>query len=269
MRLQPEDLANRLPPLSPSVSRFLERSSGESDDDQSLLNAIRFDPVLTARVLKHLNSGYYGLTSTIERVDRAVELFGLEAVKYVAITTSVVERFPASGAAIHITRQLWENGLAVGIVAKSLARETGVGTSALEGYFAAGLLSELGALTIAEADDKNYALLCSNSKSSLVPIEQLERQTYGTDRFLVGEAVAARWKLPPLLLEPAARKFDGRFANVVGVVHAARHAVAEAMQGTPEMPLPDSPHVLSEQSEIRRATADLVEKLTSAVPVIS
>src|ERR1041384_6612410 len=67
------------------------------DDPKStardLHTIIKNDPALSTKVLKVVNSAFYGLPGQISEIDRAIVLLGLSAVKNIAISASIARLF--------------------------------------------------------------------------------------------------------------------------------------------------------------------------------
>src|SRR5437868_656284 len=86
---------------------------------------VAHDPALVTRILKVVNSAFYGLPGQIGSVDRAIVLLGLNAVKNIAIAASLGQLFRGVKLCKGYTaRDLWTHCIAVGVAARELAKQS-------------------------------------------------------------------------------------------------------------------------------------------------
>src|SRR5207249_8849246 len=88
------------------------------DDPKStardLHNIIKMDPALATRVLKVVNSAFYGLPGQISEIDRAIVLLGLSAVKNIAISASISRLFSGEKISDKFSaRDIWKHSIGV------------------------------------------------------------------------------------------------------------------------------------------------------------
>ncbi len=79
-----------MPPLPITVSKILEITKKPNVDAKELNSVISLDPVLTGKVLKLINSAYYSLPNQITSIVRAIVMLGINTVKNLALSTSVL-----------------------------------------------------------------------------------------------------------------------------------------------------------------------------------
>ena len=75
-----------LPEVTVKIIELVEDPGSSARDLHELISS---DPALTARMLKVVNSAFYGLPRQIASINRAVSLLGLNAVKNIAIAASL------------------------------------------------------------------------------------------------------------------------------------------------------------------------------------
>ncbi|WP_077729275.1 HDOD domain-containing protein [Methylocaldum sp. 14B] len=198
----PEALVMGVPQLvSPPVavariSTVLER---EDFTIGEVAEAIGQDPALAARLLKIVNSSYYGLSGRIETITRAVGMVGADALYDLALTTSVIHGFRNIPACLVNMNDFWLNSLYCGVIARLLAKEASVLHS--ERLFVAGLLHRIGALIIYMRlpDKAREILLVAAGDDRLIP--GLEKELLGFTYAEIGAALAKAWKMPSALRE--------------------------------------------------------------------
>jgi putative nucleotidyltransferase with HDIG domain len=170
------------------------------DDPQSTARdlhvVIKNDPALSTKVLKVVNSAFYGLSGQIASVDRAIILMGLSAVKNIAIASSIAQIFKGSKIAGDFSaNDLWRHSVAVGVAGRSLAIHAGRRAESEE-VFLAGLLHDLGMLVERQAFPDQMAQIISRAQMGEDCYLECERQVFSADHQLFGAALATKWKFP-------------------------------------------------------------------------
>src|SRR6266542_2667408 len=111
----------------------------------SLHKIVAHDPALATRILKVVNSAFYGLPGQIGSIDRAIVLLGLNAVKNIAVAASLGQLFRGVKLCQGFTaKDLWTHCIAVGVAARELARQMKVPIA--EEAFLAGMIHDVGML---------------------------------------------------------------------------------------------------------------------------
>ena len=87
----------RIPSLSTTVIKVVETCNNHRASANDLQRIISFDPVLTARVLKLINSAYYSLGVPITSLTRAIVMLGLNTVKNLALSFAILENLKSNG----------------------------------------------------------------------------------------------------------------------------------------------------------------------------
>lgn len=155
------------------------------------------DPGLTARLLKLVNSAFFGFPSKIETVSRALMIVGTEQLKELALATSVVEMFEEVPVGIVDMESFWKHSLACGVFARCLAAQCN--ESNVERYFVAGLLHDVGLIVFyLKAPEEAKKVLVRVTKTRQ-PLDNVERDMFGFDHAEIGELLLKEWNLPSSL----------------------------------------------------------------------
>jgi HD-like signal output (HDOD) protein len=154
---------------------------------------IASDPVLTARLLRLVNSAFYAFPSRIETVQQAVFLVGTRQIHDLALATSVLRVFAGIPPELVDMESFWRHSIATGVTARVLA--TCCEEAGTERFFVAGVLHDLGRLLLfaARPDDARAALLRSRTRGE--PLEVAERTILGYDHSEAGGALLEAWNL--------------------------------------------------------------------------
>lgn len=182
-----------LPEVTARIVDVVENPRATAHD---LHEIIRSDPGLAAKILKVVNSAFYGLPAQIGSLDRAVVLLGLTAVKNLALAASLARLFKGKAiSAQFAARDLWRHSLAVAVGARLLARAGGSPNA--DEVFVAGLVHDLGLIVAQQlfaARVQEVAERCLNEPQSFCAAE---RAVMGTDHQVLGGVLAERWRFPP------------------------------------------------------------------------
>ncbi len=157
------------------------------------------DPALTARLLRLVNSPYFGLTAKIETVFRAVSMLGTQQVHDLALATSVAYSFAGMSIETMDMSRFWRRSVFCGLVSRRLAKECHVLDS--ERLFVAGLLRDIGHLIMYQTvpEPCQQAILVAEQRDQ--PLFLIERELIGIDYARVGGVLIRQWQLPGSLRE--------------------------------------------------------------------
>ena len=181
-----------LPALAMQIIEIAEDPRTTWDD---LHQVIAIDPAYGVRLLKLVNSPYYGLPRPIGTLHEALALLGFRAVKNVAISTSLGKLF--RGGRISATfdaSELWTHSIAVATAAQLLSRSTDISP---DEAFLAGLVHDLGILVELQAQGTSFASMINRlDDDDELTFRCAEHITFQTTHEALGLAVCEAWKFP-------------------------------------------------------------------------
>jgi len=192
----------RMPSLSTTVIKVLETCNDPRASANDLHRIISLDPVLTARVLKLINSAYYSLGVPITSLTRAIVMLGLNTVKNLALSFAILENLKSNGSFTAFSPdEFWTHSLCVGVIAKSLAAVREDTAQGLEAFFVAGLLHDLGKIPLNRQFPEEYYRAWETAAQDQVALRQGEIKLLGIDHCTVGRMIAKKWRLGATLVE--------------------------------------------------------------------
>ncbi|HYE37055.1 HDOD domain-containing protein [Methylocaldum sp.] len=269
----PETLVIGAPQLaSPpaAVARISTILGRENFTAGEVAEAIGQDPALTARLLKIVNSPYYGFSGRIDTISRAVGLVGVDMLYSLALTTSVIQGFRKIPTCLVNMTDFWLNSLYCGEIARLLAKEASVLHS--ERLFVAGLLHRIGALIIyiRLPDEAREILLAAAGDDRLIP--GLEKDLLGFTYAEIGAELAKAWKVPPALRESIRWHLDPEQAEdyrlEASLLYLANQLKTVSLLGFPVeevlAAIPDEVTAATrlEESQILSVMSDVAEKFS-------
>ena len=141
-----------LPEITLKIIELVEDPASTAQD---LHNIIANDPALCSRILKVVNSAFYGLPRQIGSINRAIVLLGLNAVKNIAIAASLAKLFRGGELCSKFSaRDLWIHSIATGTAGKLIADELKLGLP--DEAFLAGLIHDIGIMVEMQAERLNF-----------------------------------------------------------------------------------------------------------------
>lgn len=193
-------LEENIPSLAPTASKVIQLANNINTPPPELTKAIKLDPVLSAKVLKLVNSSYFALSNQIVSLEKAVILLGLNTIKNLALSAAVLSQTEAKEKVDNFDQEgFWKHSLAVGVTAKLIAQKRGIDKKVIEDYFIAGLLHDLGVLgEIKIFPEEFQRILLSIESVSLLDAEEVILE--GLSHCSIGKALAEKWNLASDLL---------------------------------------------------------------------
>ena len=208
---------SRMPSLSTTAMKVAEICNNPQTSPADLNRVISLDPVLTGRVLKLVNSAYYGLAAQITSLTRAIIMVGLNTVVNLAISTAVVENVSVKSDSGPLSvDDFWTHSLCVGVVAKFLAGLRAIPPASREEYFVGGLLHDLGKVALNDCFSEEYRKVFERAKEDVASLCEAEAEAFGVDHGRVGLMIAEKWQLGAALRDSLAHHHDPEEAEEAG-----------------------------------------------------
>jgi HD-like signal output (HDOD) protein len=180
---------------------------------------------MSARLLKVVNSAYFGLAKPCADVARAGTLLGLDRIMALVLGQGIFSGGDAPQVRGFSLEALWTHSLATATAARRIAIEEDLDKEQIAAAFLAGMLHDIGKLVLAMGVPKEYARVLELAKGrpgSERELETLELQAAHTD---VGAYLVGLWWLPNTIAEAIAfhenpSQSSGEF-GLPGIVHVA------------------------------------------------
>ena len=182
-----------LPEVTIKIIEIVENPKSTARD---LHEVSKNDPALSVKVLKVVNSAFYGLPGQVASVDRAIILLGLSAVKNIAIAASIARLFKGKRISEQFSAaDLWRHSVAVAVVGRSLAKCSPHPVMTDE-VFVAGLIHDIGTLVERQVYPDQFAEVIDRCCGSDCDFLQCEREIVGADHQAFGVGLTTKWKFP-------------------------------------------------------------------------
>ena len=190
-----------LPTLPAIASKILTLFSETEPDVDDIIKLIKSDQALTVKILKLVNSSYYGISNHVTSIENAVMLLGFNelraALLSVTVSKSLINSLNASCA--REQTELWKHALASAICAEMIAAKA---YPAYKGeLFLCGLLHDIGKLVLQECLPDQMERVSEANTRKGAPSFEAENDTIGVDHTIVGKWIAEKWGLPEIFLQ--------------------------------------------------------------------
>ncbi len=220
-----ESLIAQGPELS-SLPEVYLRVNEQLEDDRSTAQEIgktvQTDPAIATRILKMVNSAYYGMPNRVSTISQAVALLGRDRLKQIVIGSVLVSVFKDPKLESFSLQEFWQHSIKTAIIAKQLANQHD-DVSEPDALFIAGLLHDLGRLILASQLPIQFSQIDRHRrKLGLIGAEQ---QILGFDHAELAGALMTKWGLPELLVTCAQFHHDSsyslNYANANRIIYVA------------------------------------------------
>jgi len=179
-----------LPKVLDEVSRLVKDPDSSTEQIAKLIS---MDQVLSAKVLKMVNSPIYGFPGRISSIHHALVLLGFNVLRGVVVSTSVMDIM------VQNMVGLWEHSVGCALASSTIARH--VGLKDVEDISVAGLLHDLGKVVTAVQLPDLKAAVEATVKEKDVTYLEAEKAVMGFGHDRVNAWIADHWKLPPSIKE--------------------------------------------------------------------
>lgn len=187
-----------LPTLPIVAMRIGEVVHSKNVSVQQVADILRTDPATSAKLLRLVNSPYFGIPGGVSDVARAIPFVGFNTLYQLVLSISVLETLGTKGA--FDARQLWVHSLTVATAARELAQEVKFADPGA--CFTAGLLHDMGKIALAKVDPEKLAATFESMKTEGLSIQAAEEKHGLAPHDKIGSRLARQWKFPATLAMP-------------------------------------------------------------------
>ena len=186
---------------SPPILYYQLREKLDNPDTtfDELAAVIKTDPAMGARLLKIVNSAFYGLGEKVDSLTHALSIVGTEQLTDLALAAIVTSKFQGIPRDLINMETFWMHSIGCGIAARKIAKRI-PGVDA-EKLYLGGMLHDIGSLIFfkeSPEDAKKILVRCKESGENLFKVE---KEVLGYDHAEVGGLLLTEWKLSERLVE--------------------------------------------------------------------
>jgi putative nucleotidyltransferase with HDIG domain len=201
-----------------------------------IAEVIRRDPSLTARLLRLVNSVYYGLQTPISNLEEAVLYLGLRQIRQLVMVTPIIEDFQKLAAGVSYSwREFWQHCIGTAILTREVMAS--LETPNDETDYVAGLIHDVGKLVMAWAFPEHFQMLYQIQDHPEEDLLAIEDSVLGINHAELGAQYLKHFKLPDALVETSRYHHyperAGEHAPIVAAVQIADLLMRHTRIGNP------------------------------------
>lgn len=189
-----------LPALPTVIIRLLEETERDDISISEVERLISSDQELVSKILKIVNSSYYGMPGQVGTIGQAIVILGLRQVRNLVLGVHAMNAIlPKDHKNPERLALLWSESLGTAIGARIIGKHKGIGEVEIEHVYVGGLLRRIGKLFLyGYFEDKLIECELLSEKWGLSVLEAQE-QILGTNQYAIGGMLADNWNLPAQL----------------------------------------------------------------------
>ena len=221
-----------LPEISVRILSLVEDPDSSAEDLEVLVSS---DAVLSARVLKVVNSAFYGMPSEVATIQQAIVMLGFGGLKSIVLAASLAKLFRGGSIDESFNAQdLWSHSAAVGAAAKLLADEIGMDGGEM---FLTGLMHDVGIVVEIQASRTGFVeVIKARAENPPETFGETEARILGATHEDFGLGLARKWNFPPAMQAAVGNhhhpeRAEGDARRIASLICVADHLAALAEIG--------------------------------------
>jgi diguanylate cyclase (GGDEF)-like protein len=248
-----------LPSLPTIAVQVLDLAARPEVDIAEIARIISKDPALSGKILRTVNSSFYGRSQHVSTISHALVILGLQSVKTLVLGFSLVSNLTKSKSKGFKHLSYWRHSIYSATAARTIATKLGVVQQ--EEAFLSALLMDIGMLVLDQVVGDAYGDVHGGAKSH-ADLPAAETAALGMSHAEVGAMLAEQWKLPPVLTMPIKHHHhpelveDAALRKVVDIVHASSRCADVFADEQAALAIADVRKMLQERHGLAAADAD-------------
>ena len=203
-----------LPTIPAVVSKVVSLLENKLADPDEIADLILSDLVLTARVIRVVNSPLYHRKDQITSVKRALMLIGFKSVREMILTSYFVEGLKEKDQPFDM-KMFWLHSFTVGAISRRIARI--VNYPDIEKAYLVGILHDIGKVFLGHYCKDEYGRMLAGIRNTSITTHEAEYKYFGTTHSEVGLCLAQRWNFP------------AEYSDVISCHHSSEMAIADPL----------------------------------------
>lgn len=231
---------DRLPSIPTLYVELVEMMRDPRVSIENVGAVIGKDMAMTAKVLKLVNSAFFGIQRRVVSTADAVSYLGVEMIRSLVLSIHAFSQFESVEQEGFCVEVLWSHSLRTAAAAKAIARMEGADKLLYEDAFTAGMLHDVGKLVLAANFPERYRDVFHLKNFNQVDCSTAEDQVFGANHADVGGYLLGLWGLPvpvvnAIALHHAPDSLGQKLFSPLTAVHAA-NAMVHRMHGEEASP---------------------------------
>jgi len=234
----------RLVPLPLIVREIISASHDPATSAKIMADLIKKDQTITARILKIVNSSYYGFYRKIGNITHAIVVLGFSEVKNIAMAACMMQAYSMVNQEKFDRKAFWRHSIGCAYISKKISEKLEIADP--DDAFVIGLLHDIGKVVLNQHFPKNFENCLDRANDKNIMLNQAEKELLTIDHAEIGSIIAESWKLPASLVAAIGAHHDlseaGQWKAEANLVHLANyytHNIAYGDSGNHVIKEPD------------------------------
>ena len=190
--------ARPMPTLPEAVVRILRLSNSPDVEVEDIADAILMDKVLTARMIRLVNSAFWGIQRHIDSIREAIIYLGLHQIQSIVLTTSLFNTFQSRNPLFRISA-IWEHGLGCALICRIISQKLNFPDP--EQAYLAGLMHDIGEVVLSQFDVEKFNEVVELVENKKMTFFEAENELIGINHTDFGEWFREQWGFSEELAE--------------------------------------------------------------------
>jgi HD-like signal output (HDOD) protein len=215
IRKRLEQSLKELPPLPTAVAKVLDETNRQEPDMHKIDQIVSCDQALASKILRLVNSAYYGLSRQVTSVGQAVLILGIQQIRTITLSVGSISAFSSRGPVDNDgMRRFWQHSFATAAACNALCSTLNVDRKSSDDIATIGILHDVGRMFFFCNFKQSYQKLVAQAAMSGTTYEQEEYAFLGDTHAGIGAIVADRWELPEKIVD-GIRLHEGPFTGEI------------------------------------------------------
>lgn len=183
-----------LPYVAIAVNDLINNPNSSSAE---IAKVLKKDQVLTAKILRLVNSSYYAIPGGVTDVQRALAFLGFNTLAQLVLSVSVMSVFPNFEKDEFSMTDFWKHALGTAVCSEIIAKRLKLAKP--EEVFTCGLLHDIGKLVLNQIDSDRFTQAVKQASERKCSFHEVEKEWDLPGHSYLGDVIAARWGLPQII----------------------------------------------------------------------
>jgi putative nucleotidyltransferase with HDIG domain len=189
-----------LPTLPNIVLKVNNLLKDQDSSIKELGKTIETDQAMVTKILRLVNSTFYGFRSKIRNIPHAIIILGFNNVRNALVSVSIIKSFSEKkGFEGFEIKDFWKHSIAVAVISKYLSEESKLDSP--DDCFVAGLLHDIGKVVLSQYFTELFGLVWKSIQVDGLSFYEAEKELLPANHVQIGAYLAKKWQFPTSLIE--------------------------------------------------------------------
>ncbi len=188
-----------IPTLPANFYKIIDSINNPDANIQEIANLISSDIGLTTKILRLVNSSYFGLSTKVATITHSLNILGLSPLSTLVLASEIISKFKDIPENFVTTESFWSHSVASGIAARQICKLKNLANEEL--LYVAGMIHDIGSLLIFKEYPEEAKKALTQCNEWGINLVNAEKKALGFDHAQVGGALMEKWKLPEIIQE--------------------------------------------------------------------